>query len=393
MNIHNSIQKIRIKRELQKERTARIKSFVALAVVLLLGIFIGNLFTQNTNFSITGYATGALPTVGGDSGNWGTVLNNYLSQEHTEEGAHKNVTVSGSLNVSGIIRSDNWTNVSITESQISGFGNYRTLDNLTFVGDGNFTGNLSIGDKITFRLGEIIDNLIDGWIQVTGSLNVSNDINVVGNLKVDNIIDVAGTGPVNIIMRLNSAQQVGNDLVITGTGIPTLATLSSSRIAFIDSDNDDLRTYDFDGTNWVQIGNNLSVAGISIPALTALSPTRVAFIDQLNKDLRTYDFNGSDWSQIGNNLSVASANNPALTALSSTRVAFIGDINDDLRVYDFDGTDWTQIGNNLNIAGAINPALTALSSTRVAFIDSGNDHLRTYQWTVDTNLPPSPAFS
>lgn len=29
-----------------------------------------------------------LPTVGGDSGNWGTVLNDYLNAEHTSTGTH-----------------------------------------------------------------------------------------------------------------------------------------------------------------------------------------------------------------------------------------------------------------------------------------------------------------
>jgi hypothetical protein len=30
----------------------------------------------------------ALPTVGGDTGNWGTVLNNYLKTEHSDTGTH-----------------------------------------------------------------------------------------------------------------------------------------------------------------------------------------------------------------------------------------------------------------------------------------------------------------
>jgi len=39
------------------------------------------------------------------------------------------------------------------------------------------TGNLTLGQKITFALGEIIDNLVDGWIRITGNLNVTEDIN------------------------------------------------------------------------------------------------------------------------------------------------------------------------------------------------------------------------
>jgi hypothetical protein len=44
----------------------------------------------------------------------------------------------------------------------------------------NFTGNLTLGDKITFRLGEIIDNIVDGWIKLTGNVNVEGNMNVSG---------------------------------------------------------------------------------------------------------------------------------------------------------------------------------------------------------------------
>lgn len=44
----------------------------------------------------------------------------------------------------------------------------------TYVGNANLTGNLTMGDKITFRLGEIIDNLVNGVIRITGALNVTD---------------------------------------------------------------------------------------------------------------------------------------------------------------------------------------------------------------------------
>ncbi len=47
---------------------------------------------------------------------------------------------------------------------------------LNVVGDGNFTGNLTIGDKLTFSFGEFIDNLVDGWLRITGNLNVTGNI-------------------------------------------------------------------------------------------------------------------------------------------------------------------------------------------------------------------------
>ena len=40
----------------------------------------------------------------------------------------------------------------------------------------NTTGNLTIGSKITFILGEVIDNLLGGWLKITGNLNVTGNI-------------------------------------------------------------------------------------------------------------------------------------------------------------------------------------------------------------------------
>jgi hypothetical protein len=41
-----------------------------------------------------------LPTTGGDSGNWGTLLNEFLLEEHTENGTHINITAN-TLEISG----------------------------------------------------------------------------------------------------------------------------------------------------------------------------------------------------------------------------------------------------------------------------------------------------
>lgn len=57
-----------------------------------------------------------------------------------------------------------------------GIGTDSPQNELNVIGDGNFTGNLTIGDKITFGFGEMIDNLVDGWLRITGNLNVTGNI-------------------------------------------------------------------------------------------------------------------------------------------------------------------------------------------------------------------------
>lgn len=50
---------------------------------------------------------------------------------------------------------------------------------LEVIKDADIHGNLTLGQKITFALGEMIDNIVDGWIRITGSLNVTG--NITGN--------------------------------------------------------------------------------------------------------------------------------------------------------------------------------------------------------------------
>ena len=47
--------------------------------------------------------------------------------------------------------------------------------------------NMTLGQKITFALGEIIDNIVDGWVKITGSLNVTESAVIGSELNVGGI--------------------------------------------------------------------------------------------------------------------------------------------------------------------------------------------------------------
>src|SRR5690606_5067739 len=84
--------------------------------------------------------------------------------------------------------------------------------------------------------------------------------------------------------------QVGTGLALAHGVIPALAALNGTDVAFIDSTNDELRTYRWNGTTWAQVGTGLAITGAGHPALAALNGTDVAFIDATNGELRTYRF-------------------------------------------------------------------------------------------------------
>ena len=231
-----------------------------------------------------------------------------------------------------------------------------------------------------------------GALTVNGDLNINPNaasaLTLTVNLGADTIVAAgktitvqrSGSASAKLRSSPNLAAQVGSGLSVTNTYLPALAALNGTDVAFIDYTNDQLRTYRFDGTNWVQVGNSLSVTNTGYPALAALNGTDVAFIDYTNRQLRTYRFDGTNWVQVGNSLSVTNTSYPALAALNGTDVAFIDSINQQLRTYRFDGTNWAQVGNSLSVTSTDLPALAALNGTDVAFIDSTNDQLRTYRF-------------
>ena len=70
---------------------------------------------------------------------------------------------------------DDATNMWIAQAP-SGVGNpfdqdLNTTDNVEFQ-------NLTLGQQIIFAFGETIDNIIDGWIRITGGLNVTNELHI-----------------------------------------------------------------------------------------------------------------------------------------------------------------------------------------------------------------------
>jgi hypothetical protein len=57
------------------------------------------------------------------------------------------------------------------------------------------TTNLTLGQKITFAFGEIIDNMVDGWIRITGGLNVTE--NVTAKYFIGDGSQLTGVGATN----------------------------------------------------------------------------------------------------------------------------------------------------------------------------------------------------
>ena len=112
----------------------------------------------------------------------------------TDNATYDNYATNVSLNYSDIIYTlwdARWSGGNASWNQsfadtlyplINGSSYNFSVDNLIPIDDGevDIQGNLTLWHKITFLLGETIDNFVDGWISITGGLNVTGDINTTG---------------------------------------------------------------------------------------------------------------------------------------------------------------------------------------------------------------------
>jgi|GEM_PF-1347114 hypothetical protein len=99
--------------------------------------------------------------------------------------------------------------------------------------------NLTLGQKLSFAFGEVVDNIVNGWVRVTGGLNVTGNVEVGGNLSM-------GSGYIHDLANGTAAQ----DAVTYSQLLGINATVSGDYVPYTGADS-----------NLVFGDNNLSVGG------------------------------------------------------------------------------------------------------------------------------------
>jgi len=99
----------------------------------------------------------------------------------------------------------------------------------------NITGNLTVEDKITFRFGQIIDNLVNGFLRITGKLNVTGNVSIAQDtLFVDGTSGKVGigttdpTGTLSVIgnFSVEGDANITGSLTVNGTDIKAETNIS-----------------------------------------------------------------------------------------------------------------------------------------------------------------------
>src|SRR3989338_4864901 len=100
------------------------------------------------------------------------------------------------------------------------------------ISDGNIIsgGNLTLADRVTFRFNQIIDNLVSGFLRISGSLNVTGNVTIAQDtLFVDNTSGRVGIGtalPSDTLTIIGSVSTFGS---LNATSINATSILIGSK--------------------------------------------------------------------------------------------------------------------------------------------------------------------
>src|SRR3989344_5173238 len=100
----------------------------------------------------------------------------------------------------------------------------------------NVTGNLSLGQRLVFNLGQFIDNLADGWVKLTGALNVTSGasigggLNISEDLRVNNQLNITSAGDLVTAGSITSAGTIQGATLTDGNVTITGGVVSASQV-------------------------------------------------------------------------------------------------------------------------------------------------------------------
>lgn len=245
-------------------------------------------------------------------------------------------------------------------------------------------GNKIFGDGSSESFGNSVSLSSNGNILSVGAYTNNSNTGCV------RVYTFNGTNWIQIGITIygeNINDYFGQDVALSADGTILAIGAYGNDINGIDSGH--VRVFKYISNSWVQLGTSITgdMAGDRLGYSLSLSPNgNVLAVGAHTSDgngidsgqVKTYSFNGSDWIQLGNNILGENAydNLGSDVSLSSNGLILAaGAVNNDgnglnsghTRVYNFNGSNWIQIGNDIN-----GEAAGDLSGNSVSLSSSGN---------------------
>ncbi len=185
-------------------------------------------------------------------------------------------------------------------------------------------------------------SLIGNWLWSIGSSSFVN----IATIGENDIVLYEAQSPHMQAYHFDGADwaPVGSAITFTDGFWPAVTGHILNQVTLIHGTESILKRLQFNGSTWEQVGNGLPLSVANHPwgfaqvyGLAPLGgPDRIAYVDADNHELRTYGFDGSDFVQIGSGLALPSLIQTYIGALNDTDV-ILSDGDNDLTIYRFAG--------------------------------------------------------
>ena len=245
-------------------------------------------------------------------------------------------------------------------------------NNAYTIAGANVTGNLSLGQRLVFNLGQFFDNLADGWVKLTGALNVTSGVSIGGglniseDLRVNNQLNITSAGNLVTAGSITSAGTIQGATLTDGNVTITGGVVSASQVNVGGGFNAGGMT--LLGADIITQGDILFSGNISVLNVTHLSvngsilPALDSIFDIGNSSFRWRDANFT--GRIESN---------ALTVNGST--LYVDSLSNNV------GIRTTNPANTLTVQGTLNATPANKAGGPALFIDS--------QGRIGINVTPS----
>lgn len=226
------------------------------------------------------------------------------------------------------------------------------------------------------------------WSVVGNAQTVGAGSGDVAALNSTDVVHINNTGDLLQVYRFDGVNwdTLGTPLSLNVAG-PTMDSLTSTDIVIADSQFDvgpgnfgELRVYRFNGATWTQIGSSFRLL-MGIPRVTALSSSKIAFVDTDSDTLTNYNWDGSVFTVDGQATPIEPVTGFAdVAGLNASDIAFISNAEDLLKKFrfsspnEFDENSLEDYNANfgVQITAATNSDINMVTSGTGAFLLNGS---------------------
>ncbi len=118
-------------------------------------------------------------------------------------------------------------------------------------------GNLSVGSRISFSLGQMMENLISGLLRITGSVNITDSLNVSGTVQAARFV-----GDGSLLTGITGGSTFNNENITLFLGVSNASVIRTENLSSVVRTTNEFNLVNFTA-NLVSVNSSISLWNIS----------------------------------------------------------------------------------------------------------------------------------